>query len=57
VRLTSRGEDALHRSEEAFDDLRAELAAELGDDAVAEGMRLLATIEARYGPVPLRPVW
>jgi DNA-binding MarR family transcriptional regulator len=57
VRLTSRGQDALRCSEEAFNDLRAELATELGTETVTEGMRLLATIETRYGPVPLRPVW
>jgi DNA-binding MarR family transcriptional regulator len=57
VRLTSRGEDALRRSEQAFDELCAELATELGRQTMTEGMRLLATIEARYGPVPLRPVW
>jgi DNA-binding MarR family transcriptional regulator len=57
VRLTPRGQHALQCSEEAFDDLRAELAAELGTATVTEGLRLLATIETRYGPVPLRPVW
>jgi DNA-binding MarR family transcriptional regulator len=57
VRLTPRGEDALRCSEDAFDDLRAELAAELGAETLTEGMRLLAMIETRYGPVPLRPVW
>jgi DNA-binding MarR family transcriptional regulator len=57
VHLTSRGEDALQCSEEAFEHLRAELAGELGTETVSEGMRLLATIESRYGPAPLRPVW
>jgi DNA-binding MarR family transcriptional regulator len=57
VRLTARGEDALRRSEAIFDDLRDELLATLGDRGLTDGLRLLGTIEDRYGPVPLRPVW
>jgi DNA-binding MarR family transcriptional regulator len=53
VRLTARGEDALRRSEAIFD----ELAEELGPDGVAAGLELLAAIDARYGPAPLRPLW
>jgi DNA-binding MarR family transcriptional regulator len=57
VHLTPRGQDALRRSEEIFDDLRDELEADLGPEGLAEGMRLLGAVDARYGPVPLRPVW
>lgn len=57
VVLTARGEDALRRSEAIFAELRAELAAELGPTALAQGMQLLEAIDDRYGPVPLRPVW
>jgi DNA-binding MarR family transcriptional regulator len=56
VVLTARGQDALRRSEAIFEDLRAELEAELGPQAVAGGMRLLEAIDARFGPAPLRPV-
>ena len=57
VRLTAAGEDVLRRSEAIFDDLRDELGAEIGPALLAEGLQLLGAIEARYGPVPLRPVW
>ncbi len=57
VRLTGRGEDALRRSAAIFDELRDELAATLGPAGLDGGMTLLAGIEARYGPVALRPVW
>ncbi len=57
VRLTARGEDALRRSEAIFDELRRELAAELGPALLAEGLQLLDAIDGRYGPAPLRPVW
>ena len=48
---------ALRRSETIFDQLRDELIADHGRDQFDAGMRLLAAIEQRYGPVPLRPVW
>ena len=57
VRLTARGDDALRRSETIFDELRDEVAAELGPAGLTQGLQLLAVIESRYGPVPLRPVW
>lgn len=57
VRLTSRGVDALRRSATIFDELRDELAADAGSAAIADAMRVLTAIGARYGPAPLRPVW
>jgi hypothetical protein len=57
VRPSARGREVLRRSEEIFDELRDELAAEAGLETLAAGLRLLRTVEARYGPVPLRPVW
>jgi DNA-binding MarR family transcriptional regulator len=57
VRLTARGYDALRRSEAIFDELRDELVPAVGPQGLADGLRLLGAIEARYGPVPLRPVW
>lgn len=57
VRLTARGRDALRHSEAVFDDLRDELANDVGREVLADGMRLLIAIDARYGPAPLRPVW
>jgi len=57
VRLTARGRDALHRSEAVFDELRDELANDVGREVLADGMRLLTAIDTRYGPAPLRPVW
>ena len=40
-----------------FDELRDEVAAELGPAGLIQGLQLLAAIESRFGPVPLRPVW
>jgi len=57
VRLTSRGDDALRQSEAIFDELRDELAGELGSAAIGDGLRLLAAIDMSYGPAPLRPLW
>ncbi len=57
IGLTHRGEDALRRSEAIFDALRDELAGDLGQARLAGGLEVLSAIEARYGPVPLRPVW
>lgn len=57
VALTARGEDALRRSRAILAELHAELAAELGPHTVSQGMQLLEAVDARYGPVPLRPVW
>jgi DNA-binding MarR family transcriptional regulator len=57
VRLTAHGAEALRRSAEIFDELRDEVAAEIGPARLAEGIRLLAGIESRFGPAPLRPVW
>jgi DNA-binding MarR family transcriptional regulator len=57
VRLTARGRDALDKSEAIFDELRGELAEEIGSDAIQAGLKLLETVDSRYGPVPLRPVW
>jgi DNA-binding MarR family transcriptional regulator len=57
VRASARGREVLRRSEEIFDALRDELAAQVGPETLAAGLRLLSAIENRYGPVPLRPVW
>jgi len=57
VRLTARGEDALRRSEAILEELRDDLAGELGPERLAEGLQLLPAIAGRWGPVPLRPVW
>ncbi|MEA2295780.1 MAG: hypothetical protein QOE86_3419 [Solirubrobacteraceae bacterium] len=57
VRPSARGREVLRRSEEIFDALRDELAAQVGPETLASGLRLLGAIENRYGPVPLRPVW
>jgi DNA-binding MarR family transcriptional regulator len=57
VTLSARGRDALARSESIFAELRDELAAETGDAAVAECLRVLAAVERRFGPAALRPVW
>jgi DNA-binding MarR family transcriptional regulator len=57
VHLTGRGSRALHASATILDELRAELAADVGPRVVADGVRLLGAIDARYGPAGLRPVW
>jgi DNA-binding MarR family transcriptional regulator len=57
VRPSARGREVLRRSEQIFDALRDELAAQVGPETLASGLRLLGAIKNRYGPVPLRPVW
>lgn len=57
VRLTARGEDALRRSREIFNELRDDLVADIGSEGLAEGLGLLRAIDDRFGPAPLRPLW
>lgn len=57
VWLTGRGVEALRMSAAIFDDLRAELADDVGRGGLADGLRLMTAIDSRYGPAPLRPVW
>ncbi len=57
VHLTGRGTRALETGAAIFDALRSELAGDVGPDGLADGMRLLGAIDARYGPAGLRPIW
>lgn len=55
--LSRRGQEALTASAAIFEQLRHEVVDETSQRDVHSTLRVLAAIDARFGPVGLRPVW